>query len=228
MTISIVNEKGGSGKTTLAVNLAAHLALNGNGDDVLLIDTDPQRSAESFSNIRNNEDLPFLFNAMTRLGKGLAKEIQHIKPKFDYIIIDTGGRDSVEMRESMLVSDVVLVPTIPSQYDVAVFDKMCRVIEDVKVINTDLKVFLLISKASPNPSLKKKVADLQGYIKDKQLDDFTLLKSIIYEREVYRTATSYGQSISEFCKETDKALVDFLNFYKEFTKLINKKIKDVK
>ena len=57
MVISIVNEKGGSGKTTLAVNLAARLSED--GDNVLLIDADPQRSTEVFSDIRSQSNRSF-------------------------------------------------------------------------------------------------------------------------------------------------------------------------
>lgn len=59
MIISIVNEKGGSGKTTLAVNLAARLAKD--GDNVLFVDADPQKSTEVFSDMRGQANLEPLF-----------------------------------------------------------------------------------------------------------------------------------------------------------------------
>ena len=217
MTISIVNEKGGSGKTTLAVNLACKLAAT---QQVLLIDADPQRSAESFANIRNQENLTSLFNIMTRLGSGLSREIQSLKSKFDTLIIDTGGRDTSEMRQSLVVSDIAIIPTIPSQYDVIILDKMLAIIDEARAINDKLKVFVLICKASPNPSLKRKIAELQEYIEDKNLADLCLLKSIIYEREAFRTATTYGKGITEFCSQKDKAYADFVKFYKEFDRAI--------
>lgn len=90
MIIAVVNEKGGSGKTTLSVNLACKLAQE--GDDVLLIDADPQRSSEAFINIRTNADLPLLFNSVTKLGDGLAREVKSLASKYDSIVIDTGER----------------------------------------------------------------------------------------------------------------------------------------
>ncbi len=65
MIISIVNEKGRSGKTTLAVNLAARLAED--GDNVLLVDADPQKSSEVFSDMRSQANLEPLFLVFQKL-----------------------------------------------------------------------------------------------------------------------------------------------------------------
>ena len=66
MVIAICNEKGGSGKTNIAINLALKLALA--GDDTLLIDADPQRSVDVFTDIRADSSLPLLFNSVSKLG----------------------------------------------------------------------------------------------------------------------------------------------------------------
>ena len=107
MVISIVNEKGGSGKTTLAVNLASMLSFD--GDNVLLIDADPQRSTEVFSDMRSQNELKPLFSNVSKTGLSLGDEIKRMKENFDSIVIDTGGRDSKEMRKAMLNSNIMLV-----------------------------------------------------------------------------------------------------------------------
>ena len=71
---------------------------------------------------------------MTRLGSGLSREIQSLKSKFDTLIIDTGGRDTSEMRQSLVVSDIAIIPTIPSQYDVIILDKMLAIIAAVAFV----------------------------------------------------------------------------------------------
>lgn len=109
MIVSVINEKGGSGKTSLAINLACKL--NDEGDKVLLLDLDPQRSAEVFVSIRKSEKLKEAFV--------YERKLIDLK-SYDSVIIDTGGRDSKEMHYALQNADIVLIPTYPSQYDLAV------------------------------------------------------------------------------------------------------------
>ena len=89
MVISVCNEKGGSGKTTIALNLAVKLGLL--KEDTLLIDADPQRSIEVFTNIRANENIELIFNTVSKFGSSLGKEVKSLQNKYSSIIIDTGG-----------------------------------------------------------------------------------------------------------------------------------------
>ena len=226
MIVSIVNEKGGSGKTTLAVNLAARLAED--GDNVLLIDADPQKSTEVFSDMRSQSGLKPLFSNVSRTGVSLGDEIERMSKAFDSIIIDTGGRDSKEMRKAMLKSNLVIIPTIPSQYDVPVLESMLEIYDESRQVNEKLLAFVLVNRASPNPFLFKELDNLREFIArikaEKGLENVVLLKSSLFERQAYRKAVVDGKSVSEFCDKNDKALQDFESFYKEVLKSVEERL----
>ena len=216
MIVSVCNEKGGSGKTNIAHNLAVKLGLD--GDDTLLVDSDPQRSTEVFLNIRADRELPITFNAVTKFGNSLSRELKSLETKYNIIVVDTGGRDSNEMRQAMLVSNIVIIPTLPSDVDIAVLNRMINLFTQTKIYNPNLKALVVISKASPNPSLSKKIESLREYIAEKNVEYLNLMDSILYEREAYRNAFTNGKGIVEFCGKKDKAYEEFTKFFKEFVK----------
>lgn len=138
---------------------------------------------------------------------------------FDSIIVDTGGRDSKEMRKAILVSDIIIIPTIPSQYDVNVLDHMLELYAEAKDLNPKLLSLILVNRVSPNPFLTKELRNLKDYIhvtkQEMCLEDVKVLDSVIYERQAYRKAVIEGKSIKEYCDNSDKALIDFEVFYQE-------------
>lgn len=219
MVIAVCNEKGGSGKTNIALNLAVKLGLA--KDDTLLIDADPQRSVEVFTNIRAASDLPLLFNSVSKLGSSLLKEVKSLREKYDSVVIDTGGRDSEEMRQALAICDIAIIPVMPSDLDIAVLNKMILVFNQAKLFNEKAKAMIVISKASPNPFLAKKEQALREYINDKNLDDIFLADSIIYEREAYRNALSAGMGVSEYCDKNENAYKDFEKFFNELVWFAN-------
>ena len=195
MIISICNEKGGSGKSTLATNIAINQSIVKN-EHILLIDTDPQKSIATFLNIRNEENHPKVFDFTYKYGENLKEFLQSYNNDMD-VIIDTGGRDSRERRIAIALSGIVIIPTIPSQFDVSVLDKMVNIIKMAKEQNTNLQTYIVINRASTNPFLAKKVESLKNFIKEIQEDYIKLAETIIFERERYKIATQLGLSVVE-------------------------------
>lgn len=207
MIIAIVNEKGGSGKTSLAINLACKLS--DEGDKVAFIDTDPQKSGELWVNIRKAEKLKLPFHYEYKMNFNSFKN-------FDSVLIDTGGRDSKEMREALSIADIVLIPTYPSQYDLAVLNNMIKLYEKLHKENS--KCFIVINRAFTNAVLKNKIKEFKELVNTKLKNDIELLDSVLYDREAVRMATTQGLGVTQIM-EKNKAKNDFNNF---FTELLNR------
>jgi chromosome partitioning protein len=116
MVVVVGSEKGGTGKTTIATNLAIHRAQSGR--DVLLVDADPQGSAIEFSRVREGEGHTPIITCVMITGRSVASEVRKLNSRFGDIVIDVGGRDSAALRSSMLVAQVMVIPCLPGQFDV--------------------------------------------------------------------------------------------------------------
>ena len=213
MIISVVNEKGGSGKTTISVNLAFKFAEQ--GIDTMLVDADPQRSVETLIDYRANNGLELPFTSVSRTGDSLAKEVRNLANKYDSVIIDTGGRDSREMRQALLVSDIVLIPTIiTSGFDQAVLNKMLNLISETLIMNENLKTLIVNNKASTNPMLQNKVQKFVDFLSEVELpQNVKLANTILHEREIYKNVIFDGKSVIEL--EDNKARDEVNALYKE-------------
>lgn len=107
IVIGFLNQKGGVGKTTLAVHVADALA--GQGRSVLLIDADPQGSALDWAASRSGEPL---------FAISIHKELQAFAKIYDMVLIDSPPRAYDVARSAIMASDLVLTPVQPSPYDV--------------------------------------------------------------------------------------------------------------
>ncbi|XUP89901.1 hypothetical protein B6658_010305 (plasmid) [Campylobacter coli] len=121
------------------------------------------------------------------------------------------------MRFALALSDIIIIPIIPSQYDVSVFDRMIEVVKMAKVKNPNLQVFILINLASTNPFLSKKIDELREYIKLVEQDYIKLLDFVIFQREKYKIFTQMGLGVIEENKKDDKAYLE-INKLCEFVK----------
>lgn len=227
MIMAVCNEKGGSGKTTTAVNLACRLAID--GDRAVLVDADPQRSTEVFSGNRAVSELSPLFSNVCKTGMGLGNELKMQEANSTIVVVDTGGRDSKEMRIAMNMADFVIIPTIPSQLDLDVFERMLQVCGIAQASNPKLKILVLCNRANPNPSLKKDIKNVRNFILDfmKKNSGFEaiLLDSLIFERTIYKRVFESGKTLFEEAKnKKDKAVLEFENFFQELIAIAGGKV----
>ncbi len=196
-------EKGGVGKSTIAVNMAAMAAQKGR--DVLLVDADKQLSSSMWAALRKglNEDTLPEVTTIQLTGKNLHQEVKALVPKFQDIIIDAGGRDSVELRAALLVADRLLVPVRPSQFDLWSLATIDRLVNDAQVINPALSVYVALNFASTNPSVKE-AEEARQFI-ESEFPAMTLTKTVLSERIAFRRASGAGKSVPEFDGSTHAA-----------------------
>jgi chromosome partitioning protein len=210
MIILIGGEKGGTGKTTISTNLAAMRALAGR--DVLLIDTDPQGSANYWVQSRDEEEIIPRVACVQKFGKGLPKEVQDLAHRYQDIIIDAGGRDSVELRSALVIAEKAYIPIQPSQFDIWTLNQMDELVETAKAFNPALQAKVIISRSSTNPSVHESEDTC------KLLSDFSnldLAGVTIRDRIAYRKAAKDGLAVTELKPKDPKAVEEMESLYKE-------------
>jgi chromosome partitioning protein len=148
MIVCIGNSKGGVGKTTLAVNMAVFLTLA--NSNVLLIDGDEQGTAMSFSEIRGQDSTVPQFTAVALHGAAIRTQVRQLCRRFDYIVIDVGGRDSGSLRAALLVSDLVVIPTAPRSFDLWGVDQTVDLVREAREINPKLRAIAVLNGADPS------------------------------------------------------------------------------
>jgi chromosome partitioning protein len=210
MIVLIGGEKGGTGKTTLATNLAAMRALRGR--DVLLIDTDPQGSANYWTQNRDDERVIPRIACVQKFGKGLSTEVKDLEHRYQDIIIDAGGRDSVELRSALVVAQKAYIPIQPSQFDIWTLDQMDGLVETAKSFNSYLQAKVIISRSSTNPSVHE-TEDTRKLLAD--FPNLGLVDTIIRDRIVYRKAAKDGLSVIELKPRDAKATEELEKLYNE-------------
>lgn len=211
--VLVANEKGGVGKTTIAVNLAAMCVMA--GKETLLVDTDKQESASAWAGARYENGITPTVLTMAKTGK-VGYDLANLKAKFDIIIVDAGGRDSVEMRQAMAVCDYVLIPIKPAQFDVWSLNKMSSMVSDVKEkTERPVNAYAFINGASTNPMVRE-TQEARDLARDYE-EVFPLLISVVSERIAFRRAAREGQGVVELKNDLadPKANIEMIALYEE-------------
>jgi chromosome partitioning protein len=182
-TIAIVAQKGGAGKTTLAINLAAAAELA--GDVALVIDTDPQASACQWASWRGDRPPEVIDSAPPRLS---AKIAQARSQGATFIVIDTPPHADLAASKAVEAADLVLIPCRPSAFDLAAIRTTGQ------LIKLHGKPAFLLFTAGPSRA-PKIYADATALVESFGIN---VCPHHIADRAAFRHASAAGQTVFEF------------------------------
>jgi chromosome partitioning protein len=199
--------KGGSGKTTMATNLAAIRA--GTGKDVLLVDADEPESATIFTAIRKRDqrERPQYTSIILRESQVRA-EIDRMRLKYDDVIVDTGGRDTRAQRASLSLADVLLLPFNPRSLDIWTIENVEKLLEDMRTINPELRAVSFLNRADPVGSDNEDSREILSAVAGIEFAGLTIVN-----RKAFGKAVALGLSVMELNKPDEKAAREIVVLY---------------
>jgi chromosome partitioning protein len=194
MIIGVLSQKGGVGKTTIAVNAAATLATRGRR--VLLVDADPQGSSLAWSSARDRDPL---FPVVGMAKPSLHRDLPEIAKDYDVVVIDGAPRVNELGRSAILASDTILIPVQPSPYDVWAAAVTVQLIREAQQFRESLTAAFVINRKIVNTAIGRDVASA--------LDHFgtPVLPGHLCQRVVYAESASQGLSVVEVAPQSEAA-----------------------
>jgi chromosome partitioning protein len=192
--------KGGTGKSTVATNLAVMLAARGR--DVLLVDADRQESATLFTNMRNQTRPGGAgYTCVALAGRAVGTEVRRLAPKYQDVVIDTGGSDTACQRAALSVCDVYLVPFAPRSFDVWTLEKVVAIIDEVRPVNPGFRAYAFLNRADATGPDNEAAAEIL-----KAAPELQFVATALGNRKSYAKAATGGLAITELRPKDPKAV----------------------
>ncbi|MBE0401355.1 MULTISPECIES: ParA family partition ATPase [Halomonadaceae] len=181
--IAVLNQKGGSGKTTIATHLATALMLAGH--DVLLVDSDPQGSARDWAAVREDQPVPVVGIDRPTIGR----DLKNLARK-EFVVID-GAPQAADLAASAIkAADFVLIPAQPSPYDIwATADLVELVKQRIEITDGKMQAAFVVSRAIKGTRIGSEVTNaLNEY-------ELPVLESRVTQRVIYPTTAATGTTV---------------------------------
>ena len=200
--ICVTNQKGGVGKTTTTMQLAAALALDKKNNRVCVIDADKQGSATRWAASSSEHKLfPADVIGLSAAGGKVHQEIRKFVTKYDWIIVDCPPAiDSTVPQSALMVADLAIVPIVPSPPDLWAGVGIRELIKNVTAMNESLKACLVPNMCQSNTTLAREVLDI---LKEFEIP---LSKSQLTLRQAYRQAAAFGGSVFDLGQQAKLAI----------------------
>jgi len=184
--IGLLQQKGGVGKTTLALNLAGFYA--GQGARTLLVDADPQGSVMAWTSVR--EDPP-PFNVVQLATSTLHRDLPEIARDYDVVVIDGAPRVNELARSAILASDFIVIPVQPSSFDYWAAQETVQLIQEAQQFRSEIRAAFVVNRKIARTAISRAVK--------KAFRDagFSLCEAGISQRVSFAEAATAGATVFE-------------------------------
>ena len=189
MIIALLNQKGGVGKTTLATHIAGELALR--GQQVILLDADPQGSALDWIQRRSQQGLPRLFSALGLARETLHQEAPELARRCDHIVIDGPPRIAAIARSALMAAQQVLIPVQPSPLDGWASAEMLALVAEARIYRPELVARFVLNRCGARTVLARETAETLAD------HDPPVLAATLGQRIAFAVAAQSGRLVSE-------------------------------
>jgi chromosome partitioning protein len=192
--LGVLSQKGGVGKTTLSINLAAVFARS--GLRTLLVDADPQGSSLAWSGARELEPL---FPVVGMAKPTLHRDLPEIAKDYDMVVLDGAPRVNDLGRSAIMASDLVLIPVQPSPYDVWAAAETVELVREASVFKENLKAVFAINRKIVNTAIGR---DVQAALEPLELP---VLPTHLCQRVLYAESAAQGLAVVEVAPNGEAA-----------------------